>query len=157
MGVFLCHRSDANTSRRLSSCVFRLCFCFGAVVIRLSGKCRLKSTLRGSSTFAAERLSGDSPTLSDSRGATFPPTLRLPATPSDSPTPSDYPTISDFRLSTCGVLGTLIPRAAITPGMPERRAAVAIARAVAAMIARIVENRPRRLVRQKHAQTPRYI
>ena len=66
-GVFLCHRRDANTSRRLSSGVFRLCFGFTAVVIRLSGKCRLKSTLRGFSTFACERLSGDSPTLSDSR------------------------------------------------------------------------------------------
>ena len=118
-GVFLCHRRDANTSRMLSSGVFRICFSFSAVVIRLSYKCRLKSTLRGSSTFTAERLSGDSPTFGDSRGATSPPTLRLPATPSDSTTPSDYQTISDFRLSTCGVLGTLTPCAAITHGMPR--------------------------------------
>ena len=140
-GVFLCRLCAANTSRRLSSGVFRLCFGFSAVVIRLSCKCRLKSTLSGFSTFTAERLSVDSPTLSDSRLATSPPTLRLPATTSDSPTPSDSPTIRDFRLSTCWVLGTLTPCAAIPRVVEERRAAVEIARAGAAMIARIVEER----------------
>ena len=83
-GVLLCRQDDANTPRRLSSGVFRLCFGFDAVVIRLSGKCRLKSTLRGSSTFTGERLPSDSPTFGDSRGATTPPTLRLSPTPSDS-------------------------------------------------------------------------
>ena len=82
---------------------------------------------------------------------------RLPRRLSDSPTLPDSqrlsPTPSDFRLSTSDFrslgwgLGTLIPRAAIPPGTPERRAAVTIAR--------IVEDRPLRLARQKHAQTPR--
>ena len=39
--------------------------------------------------------------------------------------------------------------------MPERRAAVTIARAGAAMIPRIVEEHKRRRARQNYAQTPR--
>ena len=54
-----------------------------------------------------------------------------------------------------GGVGTLLPRSAIPPGMPERRAAVTIARAGAAMIPRIVEEHKRRRARQNHAQTPR--
>lgn len=96
-GVFLCRLCDANTPIKPSSGVFRLCFGFGAVVIRLSGKCRLKSTLRGSSTFADGRIPSDSPTFGDSRGATLPPTLRL----SDSPRLPATPRLSDYqRLST---------------------------------------------------------
>lgn len=108
-GVFLCRPCDANTSRRLSSGVFRLCFGFSAVVIRLSGKCRLKSTLRGSSTFEDLRLPSDSPTFSDSRGATPPPTLRLSGTSSDSQRLPDSPTLSDFRLPTSDPRGARHP------------------------------------------------
>ena len=141
-GVFLCHLRAANASRRLSSGVFRLCFGFSAVVIRLSCKCRLKSTLSGFSTFSYGRLSGDSPTLSDSRGATpaDSPTLRL----SDSPRLPATPRLSDYqRLSTFDPrwIGSLLPRSEIPPGMPERRAAVTISRAVAATIPRVVEER----------------
>ena len=110
-GAFLCYRRAANTSRMLSSGVFRVCFGFFAVVIRLSGKCRLKSTLRGSSTFTAERLSCDSPTLSDSRGAT----------PSDSPTPSDSQRLTDSqRLSDYQRLSTFDLRVARHPRTMRR-------------------------------------
>lgn len=114
-GVFLCHRSAANASRRLYSGVFRLCFGFYAVVIRLSGKCRLKSTLSGFSTFAAERLPSDSQTFGDSRGATpadsdsqrLPATPRLPATQRLSAT-------FDFRLPTrAGRSGWLVRAGAL--------------------------------------------
>ena len=124
MGVFLCRQCDANTTRRLSSGVFRLCFGFSAVVIRLSCKCRLKSDIRGFSTFADRRLPIDSPTLRLS-GSDF---------PADSPNPSDSPTLRlsdsqrlsatfDFRLPTRGWLGTLIPRAAIQRKAPRSRQA----------------------------------
>ena len=115
MGVFLCHRRNANTSIMLSSGVFRVCFGFFAVVIRLSGKCRLKSTLRGSSTFTAERLSCDSTTLSDSQrlsGRDF---------PADSPTPSDSQRLPDSqRLSDYQRLSTFDLRVARHPRTMRR-------------------------------------
>ena len=80
--------------------------------------------------------------LSATLGARLPPTptpsasrrLRLPATPrlSDSQRLSTF----DPRL-----IGALLPRSEIQPGMPERRAAVTIARAGAATIPRVVEER----------------
>ena len=126
-GVFLCRLCDANTPRRLSSGVFRLCFCFSAVVIRFSDKCHLKSTLRGFSTFAAERLSGDSGGRNDSRGGTPTPTLRLPDSQRLPATPRLPATLrlptSDPRGGCAHPCGgrRMIPRAAIPRNAPRSR------------------------------------
>ena len=84
--------------------------------LRLSQPSDFRATPRLSATLG-ERLPRR---LSDSKR--LPPTLRLPATLRLSAT-------FDFLHPNRGGLCTILPRAAIPPGMPERRAAVAIARA----------------------------
>lgn len=160
-GVFLCHRRTANASRRLSSGVFRLCFCFSAVVIRLSDKCRLKSTLSGFSTFADGRLPSDSQTFGDSRGATLTPTLRLSDSHSltDSQRLSDYQRLSTFDFRPAGG-GAPVRRPPhdTTRRDPARNTGTPRGRHYSPRRGRNNTARcggtPRRLARQKHAQTP---
>ena len=94
-----------------------------SVAFRLSQTGDFPATLRLSATLGA-RLPRR---LSDSQR--LPATPRLPATLRLSAT-------FDFRPAW---LGTLLPRAAIPPGTPERRAAVAIALAWSVTIASVVE------------------
>lgn len=117
-GVFLCRRDDANAAKKLSSCVLRHGFDFHRVIYRLSGKCRLKSALRGFATFAAVRLPGGSLGRSGSRGATPPPAPGSP-TLSDSPTPRlpDSPTLAPYDSPT----SDFRPAAARARPQPARR------------------------------------